>query len=179
QMSPFFDQPCITLNAIAIGMLRRHVSQNAQTRKDASKPPHTPTQAIPRSDPQTEEERVRRFLEALGQPPGAKPPPTAARRSSPRETVSHVPPPFRSPLAPLTTAPPPLPAEMEFSAKPPPIPQRIEPRKFTPAIASETIFEIRRAGGADDPALFSRRAHVSRSGQSDLRARLATKHGLR
>ena len=68
---------------------------------------------------------------------------------------------------------------MEFSAKPPPIPQRIEPRKFTPAIASETIFEIRAPGGADDPALFSRRADVSLSGQSDLLARLATKQALR
>ena len=68
---------------------------------------------------------------------------------------------------------------MEFSAKPPPIPQRIEPRKFRPAIASETIFEIHAPGGAYDPASLSRRSDVSLSGQSDLLARLATKQALR
>jgi hypothetical protein len=177
--STIFDHPWILLIAVGIGLVRWLISQKAQAGKNVSQPPKTPAQPIPRSDTRSEEERVRRFLEALGQPPGAKPPPSVARRSTPREAVSHVPPPVRSPLPPLTTVPPPLPIAMESSAEPPPIPQRIEPRKFTPAIAGDTRFEIRASGGADDPASLSRRADVSLADKSGLLARLATKQTLR
>jgi hypothetical protein len=68
---------------------------------------------------------------------------------------------------------------VEYAAEPPPIPPRVEPRKFTPALASDTIFEIRAPGGADDPASVSRRADVSLAGQPALLARLATKQALR
>jgi hypothetical protein len=176
--STIFDHPWILLIAVGIGLLRWLLSKKSQAGKDVSQPPKTPAQSIPRSDTQSEEERIRRFLEALGQPPGAKPPPAVARRS-PRGAVSHVPPPIKSPLPPLTTVPPPLPVEMESRAEPPPIPQRVEPRKFTPAIAGDTIFEIRGAGGVDDPALPSRRTDVSLADQSGLRARLATRQSLR
>ena len=44
---------------------------------DAEKPkPAAPNEPIRRAPPQTEEERVRRFLEALGVPPGTQPPPS-------------------------------------------------------------------------------------------------------
>jgi hypothetical protein len=176
--STIFDHPWIIFVALAIVLLR-WLSQKAQSGKDVSQPPKTPAQPIPRSDTESEEVRIRRFLEALGQPPGAKPPSAVARRSSPHEAVSHLPPPIRSPLPPLTTVPAPLPLGMESSAEPPPIPPRVEPRKFTPAIASDTLFEIRGAGGVDDPALPSRRADVSLADQSGLLARLATKQALR
>ena len=156
-------------------MVRWLISQKTQAGKNVSQPPKTPAQPIPRSDTRSEEVRLRRFLEALGQPPGAKPPPSVARRSTPREAVSHVPPPIRSPLPPLTTVPPPLPVEMESRAEPPPIP----PRKFTPAVAGDTRFEIRASGGVDDPASLSRRADVSLADKSGLLARLATKQALR
>lgn len=174
-----FDHPWILLIAVGIGLVRWLISQKGQTGKDVSQPPKTLAQTIPRSDTQSEEVRIRRFLEALGQPPGAKPPPAVARRSNPRGAVSHGPPPIRSPLPPLTTVPPPLPTAMESSAEPPPIPERVEPRKFTPAIAIDTLFEIRAPGGADDPALPSRRADASLAGPSGLLARLATKQTLR
>jgi hypothetical protein len=173
--STIFDHPWILLIAVGIGLVRWLISQKAQAGKNVSQPPKTPAQPIPRSDTRSEEERVRRFLEALGQPPGAKPPPAVARRSTPREAVSGVPPPIRSPLPPLTTVPPPLPVEMESRAEPPPIP----PRKFTPAVAGDTRFEIRASGGADDPASPSRRADVSLADKSGLLARLATKQALR
>ena len=177
--STIFDQPWIILVALAIGFLRWLVSQKGRAGKDVSPTPETPTQSIPRSDNQTEEERIRRFLEALGHPPGAKPPPAVARRTSPRGTVSHVPPPLRSPLPPLTTVPPPLPAGIESRTQPPPLPQRVELRKFTPAIASDMVFEIPAPSGANDPASLSRRANVSAAGPSDLLVRLATRQGLR
>jgi hypothetical protein len=174
--STIFDQPWIILVALAIGFLRWLVSQKGQTKKDVSSRPKTPTQPIPRNDTQTEEERVRRFLEALGQPAGARPPPIVARRSTPQESVQHIPPPIRSPLPPLTTFPPPLPVEMESRPEPPPFPQ---PRKFTPTIASDSLFEIRAPGGADDPALLSRRADILPAGRSVLLTRLATRQDLR
>ena len=64
---------------------------------------------------------------------------------------------------------------MESRAEPPPIP----PRKFTPAVAGDTRFEIRASGGVDDPASLSRRADVSLADKSGLLARLATKQLLR
>ena len=174
--STIFDQPWIILVALAIGFLRWLVSQKGQARKGESQPPKTPAQPIPRSDAESEEARIRRFLEALGQPPGAKPPPAVARRSSPREAVSHVPPPIRSPLPPLTTVPPPQPAATE----PPPLPRQDETRIFTPAIAIDPFFEVRETGRADDPALPSRTAKTSLGGQATgLAAWLATRQALR
>jgi hypothetical protein len=49
---------------------------------DAEEPkPDVPNEPIQRAPPQTEEERVRRFLEALGVPPGTQPPPPARTRT--------------------------------------------------------------------------------------------------
>lgn len=178
--STIFDQPWIILVALAIGFLRWLLSQKGQARKDASQAPKSPEQSTPRSDTQSEEQRIRRFLEALGQPPGAKPPPAVARRSNPRTTVvAHVPPPIRSPLPPLTTVPPPLPIEMESRAEPPPLPRQERPRIFTPAIAIDPVFEAREPGIANEPALRSRTAAISLGGPASLVARLTTKQALR
>ncbi len=67
-----------------------------------------PAPRLPREQPETDEERVRKFLEALGQPPGAAPPPPVKLRPAVQKPI--VPPrsPFRT-LPPLTTTPPPLP----------------------------------------------------------------------
>jgi hypothetical protein len=56
----------------------------------------------------TEEERTRRFLEALGQPTTAKPPPKISRRSAPiaPRKISRLPRRLVNPLPVLTTAPP-------------------------------------------------------------------------
>src|SRR5207237_494041 len=77
---------------------------------EAPPPPAAANRPIPRGgSAETEEERIRRFLEALGQPPGTTPPKIAPRR---REVQPKIFP--RVP--PLTTAPPPLPPP---SAQPP------------------------------------------------------------
>src|SRR5205085_7700097 len=91
-------------------------------------------------------ERIRRFLEALGQPRGAQPPPRVVRRSTVPRTVAHVPPPLRSPLPPLKTVPPPLPSAVE----PPPTPEQPAPQFFKPAKTGESRFEIRPPGETDD-----------------------------
>jgi hypothetical protein len=170
--STIFDQPWIILIALAIGFLRWLFSQKGQAGKNIPPPPKTPTQPVPRAETQSEEERVRRFLEALGQPAGSAPPRkvTSTREIQPR---------IFPPLPPLTSVPPPLPAEMKPATKPPPLPRRVEPRKFSPDMASDLSFEIRGSGGAVEPASVSRRADISPTGPSGLLGRLATRQALR
>jgi hypothetical protein len=72
---------------------------------------------------ETDEQRIRKFLEALGQPTTSKPPaPVAPRPTYQRPTVlPHVPPPMRSPLPPLKTRPPDLPREIPPLLEPLPV----------------------------------------------------------
>jgi hypothetical protein len=115
-----FDHPVILIVIAAVTLLR-WIAQRAKPDKGNSQmpppPPPPPSQPIPRgSETQTEEERIRRFLEALGQPRGTTPPaPVAPRR---REVVQ---PRIYPRLPPLTTAPPPL-APSPVVTKPPPLP---------------------------------------------------------
>src|ERR1700682_1856421 len=141
------DHPIILIIVVAAALLR-WLSQKSEAGKQDSERPNVPGQPIPRGgESQTEEERIRRFLEALGQPATSTPPPKVTRRSTApkREVLPHVPP-FKSPLPPLTTVPPPL------VTTPPPLPTfptsatRVPPlieRIFKPAIASEAGFEVR------------------------------------
>lgn len=106
-----------------------------------------PNESAQRPPPQSEQERVRRFLEALGAPPGTEPPPPVRpRQVVPRRVVTPAAPASRKgtnrkweqPLPPLTTAPlpPPIvleapPASAPSPAPPvlvsPPLPARIFP----------------------------------------------------
>jgi hypothetical protein len=78
---------------------------------DAEKPsPPSPNEPIRRAPPQSEEERVRRFLEALGAPPGSQPPPPVRPRTvSPRPAAGQPPGKIKrswaQPLPPLVTKP--------------------------------------------------------------------------
>jgi len=112
-----FDQPIILI-IIAIVTVLRWLSQRSNTTKDDPERPKVPDEPIPRgSESQSEEERIRRFLEALGQPTRSTPPPKVTRRVT--VTKREVLPrgrPFGSPLPPITTTPPPL------ETKPPPFP---------------------------------------------------------
>src|ERR1700738_4346334 len=60
------------------------------TRRSTSTPP-----PLPRAPLETDEERVRKFLEPLGQPPGAQPPPPVIHRTEipPRPVAPVQPPP--------------------------------------------------------------------------------------
>ncbi len=103
-------------------------------------PPPPNERAARRSPPESEEERVRRFLEALGMPQGTPPPPPVQRRRvvTPAPRAAEKPKVKRSwvqPLPPIVTAPPeilppPLPTEpvpevvvqREEVVIPPPVP---------------------------------------------------------
>jgi hypothetical protein len=63
---------------VGISRLISHVSENAR-KQDQRKPPprgraQSTTQPVQRTPPKTDEQRVREFLEALGQAPGSTPP---------------------------------------------------------------------------------------------------------
>lgn len=115
--------------AIFFQILTRVATKGRRRPGDTSRRSTSPSQVsrpIPREPDQSDEDRVRKFLEALGQPTTSKPPaPVAPRPTYQRPTVlPHVSPPLRSPLPPLTTRPPDLPGEtpaFEVQQGPPPL----------------------------------------------------------
>ena len=166
------DHPWLILIFAAIGFIQWLAKKGKSSENISEPPPPPPAQPLPRNNPQSEEERIRRFLEALGQPRGSQPPPPVARRPSVRSALPHVPP-LPSPLPRLKTVPPPLPA----TAEPPPVSRQPEPQFPKAAPVSEPSFEIRRPGEADDPS--RRSGKVAQPDLSTLAARLKTMQSLR
>jgi hypothetical protein len=163
-----FDHPGLILIIVAVTLIR-WLAQKAKTTQ-TPKPDAPPSRPIPRGgESQTEEERVRKFLEALGQPPGSMPPKVATRR---REVQPRI-----FPLPPLTTAPPPLsqPSATRPSM-PPPLPLKVTP--FKPATALEGGFEVHEVARqtSSEPVPEIRRELSSRQ---NLRVNLTTSSGLR
>ena len=101
--------------AIFFQILTRAATKSRRRPGDTSRRPTSPSQMsrpLSRKPDETDEERVRKFLEALGQPTTSKPPaPVAPRPTYQRPTVLPHVPPLPSPLPPLTTRPPNLPRE--------------------------------------------------------------------
>lgn len=164
------DSPWIILIVIAASIVR-WLWQKSQEAKEDPQRPVVPDQSVPRaSETQSEEDRIRRFLEALGQPPGTSPPPKVAPKR-------RVPPTVFSPLPPLTTVPPPLPPEPSPAAPPPP-PLPMPDRIFKPAIVQETDFEVREVvmQTSSEPSIDGRPIAAE---PSTLRAKLASPQGLR
>ncbi len=129
-----FDHPIILIIVVAAALLR-WLSQRSEAGKPDPERPIVPDEPIPRGgETQTEEERIRRFLEALGQPAGSRPPPKIAPKREIRPRLFPT-------LPPLTTTPPPLPTITPPAIpEPPPIPIQ---RVFTPAPVQEGSFEVR------------------------------------
>jgi hypothetical protein len=165
------DHPVVLIIVIAAALLR-WLSQRSRTENQDSERPMAPGEPIPRGgETQTEEERIRRFLEALGQPAGSAPPPKVAPKRETRPKVFPT-------LPPLTTTPPPLPpspAPVVQAPPPPPLPIR---RVFTPAPVQEAGFEVRDLGaqtsGDSVPGVRSAAAE-----QRSFSARLRSPQGLR
>jgi hypothetical protein len=113
------------------------------TKRRSTSPPQTQRPEAPGPD-ETDEERIRKFLEALGQPTTSKPPePIAPRPTYQRPTVlPHVPPPLRSPLPPLKTRPPDLPREIRLPGQ---IPPTREARTFRPKVADAPAFDVQQS----------------------------------
>jgi len=118
--------------------------------EEESPPPVPPPRVRPR--PVTDEQRIREFLEALGQPPTATPPPppvahrseiappaVATRPTYQKPVVLPRVPPFRSPLPPLTTRPPDLPREIRLPGQ---TPRTRQARVFLPKAPDLPAFEV-------------------------------------
>src|SRR5437660_3973738 len=115
--------------AIFFQILTRAATKSRKRPGDTTRRSPSPSQRarpIASGSEDTDADRIRKFLEALGQPTTSKPPaPVAPRPTYQRPTVlPHVSPPLRSPLPPLTTRPPDLPGEtpaFEVQQGPPPL----------------------------------------------------------
>jgi hypothetical protein len=114
-----FDHPGYLLLLVFIALVRWLISKAKSQVQDGQSPMKSPpSQPITRGgETQSEEERIKKFLEALGQPRGTTPPPKVIPRRQP------VAPRIFPTLPPLKTAPPPLPAEEPRAfVAPPPLP---------------------------------------------------------
>ena len=124
--------------AILFQLLARAASKTGRrpggdsNRRSISRP-QTP-RPVSRQAEETEEDRVRKFLEALGQPTSSKPPPPVATRPTyqkpivlPRVEPRRVSRPVLSPLPPLTARPPESERERRI----------FQPRSETPAYESQ------------------------------------------
>jgi hypothetical protein len=134
-----FDHPGFLLLIVFVALVRWLASKAKQTQNQQTPPTPPPapsSRPIPRGgESQSEEERMRKFLEALGQPPGTTPPKVTPR---PREVRPKI---FPQ-LPPLTTAPPPLVAAPRTRrAMPPPLPVEGTTRKLP--TGPEPAFEVR------------------------------------
>src|SRR5438874_8711405 len=127
-----FDHPGVLLIVAAVALLRWLIQKGKGEAPNTETPP-APSQPIRRGgESPTEEERIRKFLEALGQPPGSMPPKVAPRRRQ-------VEPRIFPKLPRLTTAPPPLPRAQKST--PPPMPIEIASRRAVPT-ALQSDFEV-------------------------------------
>jgi len=145
--------------------------RSGETTRRSTAPSQTSRPLSQESD-ETDEERIRKFLEALGQPTTSKPPaPVAPRPTYQRPAVlPHVPPPLRSPLPPLTTRPPDLPREIRLPGQ---ITPTREARIFRPKAADAPVFE------AEVRAAFQPTAPQSSTKTYDVATLLRSASGLR
>src|SRR4051812_2483519 len=115
-----FDHPGFLLLVVFIALVRWLISKAKSQVQDGQSPMEPPpSQPITRGGQiQSEEERIKKFLEALGQPAGSAPPPKVTPRR--RAVAPKI---FPSPLPRLVTTPPPLPEEESTAVVlPPPLP---------------------------------------------------------
>ncbi len=156
-LAAHFD-PLVLLFVLGLFGLFRLLASKSHSSDQTNDPPTvqpTPREMPAREDGNGDEERIRRFLEALGQPPSAQPPPPIiprpvvtlpepkleerARTIRPRRNLL-------SPLPPLTTTPPPLSKRIQLPGQitQPPYREKtfVPPQPVTPA------FEVQKGEGA-------------------------------
>jgi hypothetical protein len=160
-----FDHPGVLLLIVFIALVRWLLSKAKSPTQNPPRPPQPiespqipppPNRPIPRGgETQTEEERIRRFLEALGQPPGTTPPKVTRRREIQPKIFPQLPP--------LKSVPPPLPETSEMAPAPPPSP-RIPAASWQPFPTAEPTFEVHDVARqtASGPAPETRRAAAGR-----------------
>jgi len=171
---------------IAVTMLFRWLASAAsKTSKKSDETERGSTSTPPTASPdrtvESDEERIRKFLEALGQPAGSQPPPPVAHRPAYQKPVvlPHVGP-FGSPLPPLTTRPPDLPEETTQSE---PVAQPLRRRKtITPKVLEET-FDVHEVAVSPAPAAamksLAKAKTATASSETNIATLLRSSSGLR
>ena len=174
-----FDNPIILIIIAAAALLRWFLQRSQAENDEEPKRPEVPGLPVARSgETQTEEERIRRFLEALGQPPTSTPPQRVTPKRKVVETFKRL---SESTLPPLVTVPPPLPSAPSATTPPPPPPPAfpsVQDRVFRPAPPPEFGFEVRDVGAPTSSESFSD-AGRAKAAAPGLRFALASRQGLR
>jgi hypothetical protein len=177
--------------AIFFQILTRAATKSRRRPGDTKRRSTSPSQMarpLSQEPDETDEERIRKFLEALGQPTTSKPPsPIAPRPTYQRPTVLPHVPPLPSPLPPLTTRPPDLPREIKLPGQ---IAPTREVRTFRPKIAEAPVFEVRQGPPPLEPVSVVKKAAeayaiatkpISKPGEAkiDITTLLRSTSGLR
>lgn len=142
-----FDNLLFLLLLVLAGLFqllgRAARKRSGEEEKQTPKPAPRIAKPIPRAKPESDQERIRKFLEALGNPPAAPPaPPVTTRPTYRKPLVLPRIPPIASPLPPLVTRPPELPSEIEIRGEAPPLlAQQPQPSRTLP----EPIFQVHEA----------------------------------
>jgi hypothetical protein len=138
----------------AIAVLFRFLASKTSTSSTDDVTPNEPSQKRDQSIHKTrssDEERIRKFLEALGQPSTVKPPPAIAPRTdvAPRPVAPVRPPRSMIPVPERRTAKTPPEQRPEIAerpqaeAAPPPLPRRrYQPRQSAPRQKESPVFEV-------------------------------------
>ena len=132
----------------------------------------SPARTVPGAPVESDEERIRKFLEALGQPAGSQPPPPVSRKPTYQKPIvlPHVGP-FGSPLPPLTTRPPDLPEETTQSE---PVVQPLRRRKTITPKVSEGTFEVHEVAVSPAPAAAMKSLSEAKTAAAPSEANIAT-----
>ena len=174
--------------AIFFQILTRAATKSRRRPGDTTRRSTSPSQMsrpISGDADETDEQRIRKFLEALGQPTTSKPPaPVGPRPTYQRPTVlPHVTPPMKSPLPPLKTRPPALPREIELPGQ---ITPTREARTFESKVAEAPVFEVQQGPSpleaiseAEVRAAFQPVAPQTSSRTYDIATLLRSTSGLR
>jgi hypothetical protein len=141
-----------------LGRAARKTSTDDQT-KPTPKPRPTAPRPIPRAPVESDQERIRKFLEALGQPPASPPPsPIAPRPTYRKPLVLPRVRPMASPLPPLVTRPPDIPHEMQIPVET--VAPAVEQREMRSDLA-EPLFPVHEAKALSEPAAVVSAATLS------------------
>ena len=145
--------------------------------------PQTPRSTTTEAE-QSDEDQIRKFLEALGQPTTSKPPPPVGPRPTYQRPVVF-PAPMKSPLPPLKTRPPDSPMQtptpVQMASKP-------ERKVYKPKVAETAAFEVHQGPPALEPitepearTAFQPTAPISKQIEQkiDLATMLRSSTGLR
>jgi hypothetical protein len=144
--------------AIFFQILTRAATKSGRRPGDTKRRSTSPSQMsrpLSNEPDETDQQRIRKFLEALGQPTTSKPPPPVAPRTDipPRPVVPIEPPPhmqsFPIPRRRSTTQPPDLPREIKLPGQ---ITPTREARTFRPKVAEPPVFEIRQGPPSLEPS---------------------------